>query len=533
MSKRNRKKQVSRSGGAGTSSSTFDFETQLIGAIGQNEYNMLKPTIEESQLLYQNAKYYYSVNEFVGALVSYSCASVLINSTITQLQSINQNVKDTEIVDSIIDKANNILECCLESVEELQQRVSVSSSGEKKNETKEKWAKRCLSIQPLVLSGKSCIYYDDVIGLYKEKAQINSAFISPLMYPNLFPKTSKGILLFGPPGTGKTLLVKAAVNELQKKGGKQVGVFYFAPSPADLKGKYVGETEKKIEEWFTCASYAACQSELADKCKPTKFISIIFIDEMDSIAGDRSNDPTGLNSNSVNTLLQMMDGISSKENVAVIGVTNYPWTLDSAIIRRFDTQILVGLPKIEEIQELLDYEMNSSLNLKKKISNFCKNTTFDKEETNDDDDKDKAISCGIECKDNTPAEKFILGEFYKNFIIEYYTDNNNTDPNKLSQVKGIVTKLSVEGFTNSDISRFFRTALRHTGELTVETSLFYSTGLVGDQEQPEKYMSALTQMSDKKKGIELSINILNELTSDLTQQKVVFQFIMINHPKFL
>ena len=70
MSKRNRKKQVSRSGGAGTSSSTFDFETQLIGAIGQNEYNMLKPTIEESQLLYQNAKYYYSVNEFVGALVS-------------------------------------------------------------------------------------------------------------------------------------------------------------------------------------------------------------------------------------------------------------------------------------------------------------------------------------------------------------------------------------------------------------------------------------------------------------------------------
>ena len=513
MSKRNRKKQISMSGGV-ASNTPLNFEQELSSALGQNEYNILKPTIQESQLLYQNAKYYYSVNEFVGALVSYSCASVLINSSITQLQA-NLDTVDSDkkpTIETIIEKANNILECCLEAVEELQQKVSVSSSGEKKNETKEKWAKRCLSIQPLVLSGKSCIFYQDVIGLYKEKAQINAAFISPLMYPNLFPKTSKGILLFGPPGTGKTLLVKAAVNELQKKGGTQVGVFYFAPSPADLKGKYVGETEKKIEEWFTCASYAACQSELADKCKPKKFISIIFIDEMDSIAGDRSNDPTGLNSNSVNTLLQMMDGISSKENVAVIGVTNYPWTLDSAIIRRFDTQILVGLPKIPEIQELLDYEMNSSLNLKKKISNFCKNTTFDKEEMNDDDDKDKAITCGMECKDNTPAEKLILGKFYKKFIIEYYKDNNNIDPNKLSQVKGIVTRLYKDGFTNSDISRFFRTALRHTGELTVESSLFYSTGLVGDTEKPEKYMSVVTQMSDEKRGIDLSMKILTELT---------------------
>jgi len=448
-----------------------DFYENLKDAIGDSEMTIIEPDIAESQLLYQNAKYYYSVNEYVGALISYGCASVLLNTIIRRLETIQTNITDSgkkQSINNVLVKANHLLECSLEAVEELQQKVSVSSSGEKKNETKEKWSKRCLNIQPLVLSGRSCIYYNDVIGLYKEKAQINSAFISPLMYPNLFPKTSKGILLFGPPGTGKTLLVKAAVNELQRKGGKQVGVFYFAPSPADLKGKYVGETEKKIEEWFTCASYAACQSELNNDCKPTKFISIIFIDEMDSIAGDRSNDPTGLNSNSVNTLLQMMDGISSKENVAVIGVTNYPWTLDSAIIRRFDTQILVGLPKIEEIQELLDYEMNSSLNLKKKISNFCQNTTFDKEETNDADE-DKAISCGMECKDNTPAEKLILGNFYKNFIIEYYTDNNNIDPNKLSQVKGIVTKLSMEGFTNSDISRFFRTALRHTGELTIET----------------------------------------------------------------
>ena len=146
MSKKNRKK-IYMSGGVGQG----DFDKELLDAIGQIEYDILKPTIQESQLLYQNAKYYYSVNEFVGALVSYSCASVLINSTITQLQIIINDISDTnkqQLVKTIIDKANNILECCLESVEELQQKVSVSSSGEKKNETKEKWAKRCLNIQP-------------------------------------------------------------------------------------------------------------------------------------------------------------------------------------------------------------------------------------------------------------------------------------------------------------------------------------------------------------------------------------------------
>jgi AAA+ superfamily predicted ATPase len=156
-------------------------------------------------------------------------------------------------------------------------------------------------------------------------------------------------------GTGKTYIVKAAVNELQKTD-PNVGVLFFAPSPGDLKGKYVGETEKKIEEWFTCASRAACESQL--ECPgQKKFISLIFMDEFDAIAPDRNTDPTGLAANSVNTLLQMMDGIKSKENVAVVAATNFPWYLDSAILRRFDTQILIDLPKSGDITELLNIEM--------------------------------------------------------------------------------------------------------------------------------------------------------------------------------
>ena len=73
------------------------------------------------------------------------------------------------------------------------------------------------------------------------------------------------------------------------------------------------------------------------KCK--KFISILFLDEFDSIAKSRDNDPTGLAANAVNTILQMMDGIESPDNVAVMAATNYPWNLDTAILRRFNKKI--------------------------------------------------------------------------------------------------------------------------------------------------------------------------------------------------
>ena len=82
-------------------------------------------------------------------------------------------------------------------------------------------------------------------------------------------------------------MIKASVNELKSKD-PNVGLLFFTPSPGDLKGKYVGETEKKIEEWFMCASQKACDQER--DCNGKKFISIIFMDEIDSIARDRSQD---------------------------------------------------------------------------------------------------------------------------------------------------------------------------------------------------------------------------------------------------
>ena len=233
------------------------------------------------------------------------------------------------------------------------------------------WESVCLQLEPIVFSESkgNCLFFKDVVGLESQKEQIRSSFIFPLLYPNLYPKVSKGLLLYGPPGTGKTFIVKSAVTELQLIAKNKIGVLYFAPSPGDLKGKYVGETEKNIEKYFECASRAAC--ELDEACKgKKKHLAVIFMDEMDAIAPNRETDTTGLATNSVNTLLQMMDGINSKPNVSVIAATNYPWNLDAAIIRRFDTQIFIDVAKKSDLLKLLDKGIRDTLK-PKTVDMYC------------------------------------------------------------------------------------------------------------------------------------------------------------------
>lgn len=137
--------------------------------------------------------------------------------------------------------------------------------------------------------------------------------------------------------THNTLLARAATAEIP-------GAAFFAPTPGTLKGKYVGETEKNIEAVFKCAA------EIIGKPIPggpqkgvsNYRVAIIFIDEFDTLAGSRSDDPHM--ANSVNALLQAMDGIESSPNVSVIAATNLPWNIDDAVLRRFSARIFVDLP---------------------------------------------------------------------------------------------------------------------------------------------------------------------------------------------
>jgi AAA+ superfamily predicted ATPase len=202
--------------------------------------------------------------------------------------------------------------------------------------------------------------FDQISGQETAKKQIKNGILYPILYPRLFPYRSKGILFYGPPGTGKTLLAKAFVNQLQSEAQtcfkKKIRVLLYAPSGGELKGKFVGETEKNIRKYFDCASKQASICEESNE--NVQVISVLFLDEVEAIAGDRSKDDSGMMTNSVNALLQMMDGVKTYDNVIVMAATNYPWNLDAAIMRRFDTQIHVTLPTETDIATLIKIEIS-------------------------------------------------------------------------------------------------------------------------------------------------------------------------------
>ena len=471
--------------------------------------------ITETNILYNNAKFYYASNELMGAIVSYSCAAISLN----WIMKSTNNHEDPRYLAS-----EQMLNCCLNAIEVLQQKLGTQKASNKEDDETKDWDKVCVNYEPLTFSKGSsdCIFFSDVAGLAKEKKLLQSSLIYPLSYPNLYPKASRGILIYGPPGTGKTFMIKAAVNELQNKD-KSVGVLYFAPSPSDLKGKYVGETEKKIEEVFTCASRAACKYQ-NEYCTDKKYISIIFMDEMDSIAPDRSTDTTGLAGNSVNTLLQMMDGIKSFPNVAVIAATNYPWTLDSAILRRFDTQILVGLPTEGDLKVLLDLEINRAIKLDSDKSqfNYCREKEAIDKKKSDKNDKKKP-ECKLLCEEK-PVQQLYLEEPYSQLEFEYFSES------KKNIVLGIVNQLYQSHFSNSDLNRLIKSALTYTGELAVKNNLFYSSSLLKDFKF-NKYISSLTQFKDKVNSIIKSIELLNNyLGPNPKQDPTVFQ---ISPPEYL
>ena len=175
------------------------------------------------------------------------------------------------------------------------------------------------------------VKWADIGGMENVKQEIQEAVELPLKKPEVFERMGirpiKGILLYGPPGTGKTLLTKAVANETEAN--------FIAISGAQILSKYVGESEKILRELFRKARMAA-------PC-------ILFIDEIDAIAPIRSGggeEGNRVMERVVDTLLTEMDGLRSLKNVVVIGATNRPDMLDTALLRanRFDRIIEIGLP---------------------------------------------------------------------------------------------------------------------------------------------------------------------------------------------
>ena len=172
------------------------------------------------------------------------------------------------------------------------------------------------------------ISYEDIGGLRNEVQKVREMLELPLRHPEIFERIGieapKGVLLHGPPGTGKTLLAKAVASETNAN-------FYSISGP-EIMSKFYGESEERLREIF----------KEAEENAP----SIIFIDEIDSIAPKREEVSGDVEKRIVSQLLTLMDGIKSRGKLVVIGATNRPNAIDPALRRpgRFDREIEIGIP---------------------------------------------------------------------------------------------------------------------------------------------------------------------------------------------
>jgi transitional endoplasmic reticulum ATPase len=181
------------------------------------------------------------------------------------------------------------------------------------------------------------VAYEDIGGLDSELEQVREMIELPMRHPELFKRLGidppKGVLLHGPPGTGKTLIAKAVANEIDAS-------FHNISGP-EIMSKYYGESEEQLREIFEEASEEAP--------------SIIFMDELDSIAPKREEAGGDVERRVVAQLLSLMDGLEERGEVVVIGATNRVDAIDPALRRggRFDREIEVGVPDRDGRKEIL------------------------------------------------------------------------------------------------------------------------------------------------------------------------------------
>jgi len=191
--------------------------------------------------------------------------------------------------------------------------------------------------QPQGSASRTGVSYEDIGGLDDELEQVREMIELPLSEPELFTRLGisppRGVLLYGPPGTGKTLIARAVANE--------VDAYFDVISGPEIVSKFKGESEERLRGAF----------QRAEENAP----AIVFIDEIDAIAGERDED-SDMENRVVAQLLTLLDGLQDRGQVIVIGATNRVDTVDPALRRggRFDREIEIGVPGSTGRREILD-----------------------------------------------------------------------------------------------------------------------------------------------------------------------------------
>ncbi|XP_077301404.1 fidgetin-like protein 1 [Arctopsyche grandis] len=195
-----------------------------------------------------------------------------------------------------------------------------------------------------ILETNISVKWEDIVGLEDVKKAINEIVLWPMMRPDVFTGLRgppKGLLLFGPPGTGKTMIGKCIASQCKAT--------FFSISASSLTSKWVGEGEKMVRALFY----------LGRKMAP----SVIFIDEIDSLLSQRSDNENEGSRRIKTEFLVQFDGagVDDKDRILVIGATNRPHEIDEAARRRLVKRIYVALPETESRRQMIIHLMISYL----------------------------------------------------------------------------------------------------------------------------------------------------------------------------